>query len=346
MCLYNRLIKNKKYEANGKNGGIVPEVKDPRVLYVPVGCGECIECRKQKAREWQVRMQEDIRENTTGVFVTLTFSNESIQKLCTEDTLSKLKGYALDNALATRATRLFLERWRKPRKKSLRHWLITELGHDGTENVHLHGIVWTTESIEAIRDTWQYGFVWPRSERDRRKNYVNNRTVNYIIKYITKTDADHPNYKPKILCSKGIGGNYTSDPRAFRNKFKNEETIETYRTESGHKISMPIYWRNKIYTDEEREKLWLQRLDRQERWICGEKYKANDRETQRKLMEWYRQKNGELGYGKGKKDWNAAEYENAQRQMMIEKRIYDAMTKENKDGYPAWWDEDVLKKHK
>ena len=30
---------------------------------------------------------------------------------------------------------------------------------------------------------------------------------------------------------------------------------ETYRTSTGHKIAMPIYWRNKIYNDEEREKL-------------------------------------------------------------------------------------------
>ena len=48
MCLYPKLIKNKKYVANKKNGGIIPEVEDDRVLYVPVGCGNCIECKKKK----------------------------------------------------------------------------------------------------------------------------------------------------------------------------------------------------------------------------------------------------------------------------------------------------------
>ena len=37
MCLYPKLIKNKKYIMNKKNNGIIPEVNDERALYVPVG---------------------------------------------------------------------------------------------------------------------------------------------------------------------------------------------------------------------------------------------------------------------------------------------------------------------
>jgi len=37
MCLYPKLIKNPKYKPNKKNGGIVPELKDIRVLAVPIG---------------------------------------------------------------------------------------------------------------------------------------------------------------------------------------------------------------------------------------------------------------------------------------------------------------------
>ena len=50
MCLYPRLIKNPKYKENKKNGGVIPAFLDERVLAVPIGCGECIECRKQKRR--------------------------------------------------------------------------------------------------------------------------------------------------------------------------------------------------------------------------------------------------------------------------------------------------------
>ena len=141
MCLYPKLIANPKYRANKKNGGIIPAVFDNRILQVPIGCGNCIECRKKKKREWQIRLYEECEENKNGIFVTLTFSNESIRELGKE--IKNLDGYERDNAIATLAVRRFLERWRKKHKKSVRHWLITELGHNGTENIHLHGIIWT-----------------------------------------------------------------------------------------------------------------------------------------------------------------------------------------------------------
>ena len=53
MCYYSQLIKNPKYTPNKKNGGVVPYMADKRVGLVPIGCGECKECRKAKQREWQ-----------------------------------------------------------------------------------------------------------------------------------------------------------------------------------------------------------------------------------------------------------------------------------------------------
>jgi hypothetical protein len=81
MCLYPRLVKNPKYTPNKKNGGIVPQLTDHRILAVPIGCGECIECMQKKAREWKVRLKEEIKTNKIATFVTLTFSNEAITKL-------------------------------------------------------------------------------------------------------------------------------------------------------------------------------------------------------------------------------------------------------------------------
>ena len=103
------------------------------------GCGNCMECRKQKKREWQIRMNEEIKNDRTGKFITLTFSNEELQKLIQET------GIQESNAVATIAVRRFLERWRKKYKKSVKHFLITELGHNGTERIHLHGILFTNE---------------------------------------------------------------------------------------------------------------------------------------------------------------------------------------------------------
>lgn len=58
MCLYPKLIKNRKYIKNKKNKGKIPPlpkilvnsklIDDARVVLVPVGCGKCMECMKKK----------------------------------------------------------------------------------------------------------------------------------------------------------------------------------------------------------------------------------------------------------------------------------------------------------
>ena len=115
-------------------------MSDKRLSLVPIGCQKCIECRKQKANQWIARLSEDIKVNTNGIFITLTFDNENYTKFYNH--YKKLPIWKIDNQIVTTATRLFLERHRKKYKKSLRHWLITELGNNGTENIHLHGILW------------------------------------------------------------------------------------------------------------------------------------------------------------------------------------------------------------
>lgn len=330
MCLYPKLIKNRKYTANKKNGGVIPSVTDVRMTMIPVGCGNCIECRKQKARGWQLRLLEEVRDKKNGKFITLTFSNASVKELIEQKptknwpSMAGLEGYELDNEIATRAVRLWLERWRKKNGTSVRHWLITELGHNGTENIHLHGIVWTDKDWEEIRETWQYGYMWPRKEdkEAKQRNYVGEQTVNYIIKYITKVDKKHKEYKSKILTSAGIGNKYPETVRAKQHKFNGKETKEEYRTYSGHKMAMPIYWRNKIYTEKEREELWIKKLDEGKRYVCGEEIDANiSEENYYKVLKHYRELNRELGYGNDEKNWNRIVYERERRKLLIETRI-------------------------
>ncbi len=97
MCLYPKLIDNKRYKPTKKNNyNPPPAPADQRLLYVAVGCSRCIECRKQKARNWSVRLQEELRHDKSGKFVTLSFSNEKLNEIH-----NKLKtnanGYQLDN---------------------------------------------------------------------------------------------------------------------------------------------------------------------------------------------------------------------------------------------------------
>lgn len=328
MCLYPKLIKNRKYTVTKKNGGNVPEIKDPRTQWVPIGCQKCIECKNQKARAWSIRLQEEIRTNKSGKFVTLTFSNQSIKQLH-EDIEHGLEGYELDNELATLAVRRFLERWRKKYRKSVKHWLITEIGEGKTDNsaslklqgdgnIHLHGIIFTDKPDE-IEKIWQYGFVFIGQ-------YVNEKTINYCMKYMTKMDFNHKEYNAKILTSPGIGNHYIQRHDAQRNRYTQEGTDERYVTRQGTKLNLPVYYRNKIYSEEEREKLWIEKLDKQERWVMGQKVSIKNGDKQYyQMLQHARKINRRLGYGNDEKDWSRINYENTRRKMNMEKRLADEL---------------------
>ena len=119
MCLHTKILPNPKYQPNKKNGGFVPEAPNKHVLAIPAACGKCSECRKQKANEWRVRLNEELRKNPTDKFMTLTFSDEALEKFKEVEA----------NEVASKAVELFRKRWQKKYKKGIKHWLIVELGH-------------------------------------------------------------------------------------------------------------------------------------------------------------------------------------------------------------------------
>ena len=271
--------------------------------------------QKKKAREWQVRLSEEIRHDKTAHFVTLTLSNESYKEL---DILinDDIRGYERENEIAKVATRRFLERWRRKHKKSIKHWFATELGSNGTENIHIHGLIWTDKE-EEINNIWQYGHVFIG-------DYVNEKTINYIVKYINKIDQNHKEYNSKILTSAGIGKKYIDRFDAKVNKFKQRETDETYKNRQGFRLALPIYYRNKIYSEEEREKHWIEKLDKNKRFVLGNEYKTSTNEGIKEYLKALKEAqrlNKRLGFGDDKKDWEREKYEEQIREILRLKRI-------------------------
>ena len=137
MCLYPTLIDNPKYKSNKKNGGVIPYCFDARIKKVPIGCGYCEECRKKKAGEWYIRLENELRSNKERCrFITLTFNEESLKKYTelarreieNKNKIDTKKGIDVRNIACKIAVRRWLERIRKKTKKSVRHWVITELG--------------------------------------------------------------------------------------------------------------------------------------------------------------------------------------------------------------------------
>ena len=113
------------------------------------------------------------------------------------------------------------------------------------------------------------------------------------------------------MTSAGIGKQYTENKhKTSKNKFKDDKTDETYKTRQRAKMNLPIYYRNKIYSEEEREKLWTNKLDKNERYVDGKKV-----DVSKGMDEYYmalqvaRNKNARLGYDNDEQNWSRKEYE-------------------------------------
>ena len=107
MCLYPKIILNKKYLPNKKNNFNPPKCTDERKRYLNADCGYCWQCRKKKSNDWKVRLNEEIRANKDAYFITLTFNDKSYNDIKSKYKLND------ENKIAIQAIRLVLENVRK-----------------------------------------------------------------------------------------------------------------------------------------------------------------------------------------------------------------------------------------
>lgn len=302
MCLFPKIIINKKYSGTKKNGGNPPTLTDERVRYVPVACGQCMECRKAKANEWRVRLHEELKVNKYAYFITLTFAPEELNKLCKQYNIEEC------NAIAGKAVRLFLERVRKQTKKSIKHWLITEMGQENTERIHLHGILFPTYPInnEWLIKMWKYG-------NADTGQYCNSRSINYVVKYVFKLDPKHKGYVPQIFCSSGIGKTYITENAQNKHQFRPNQTRDYYTLPNGQRVALPIYYRNKLYNEQQRESLWIEKIEQDTRYVNGiriDKVMKYDNKYKEyiQILEEAQRTNANLGYGDNSTEWKKKDY--------------------------------------
>lgn len=84
-------------------------------------CGNCRPCRKEKARQWTIRLLLEQMSHEESCFVTLTFEDAP-------------------KSLDKRTCQLFIKRLRKKLKKPIRYYLVGEYG-DVSRRAHYHAII-------------------------------------------------------------------------------------------------------------------------------------------------------------------------------------------------------------
>lgn len=202
-------------------------------------CGKCPQCIARKISSWSFRLMQEDKISSSAYFLTLTYdskyvpiSNDGQLSLCRKD------------------VQLFFKRLRKassklyPGNASLKYYAVGEYGGK-TRRPHYHIILFNAE-LELIQPAWDLGHIY--------YGLVSGASVGYTLKYMSK----HKKLRcPKglqrefSLMSKGLGKSYLSDEmRSFHVKDLVNRMYCT--TEGGRKISMPRYYKDKLYDDLQR----------------------------------------------------------------------------------------------
>ena len=68
--------------------------------------------------------------------------------------------------------------------------------------------------------------------------------------------------------------------------------------------------------------MWLNKLDKNERWVCGEVVSTEESDIEYiKLREYYRDKNKRLGYGDDSRNWDEKQYKNMQSKLKLKDKL-------------------------
>ena len=81
--------------------------------------------------------------------------------------------------------------------------------------MHIHGIIFTDLDNDTILNSWKYGIA-DDGRSTGKQGWVNEQTINYITKYVFKTDSKHIDFKGRIFASAGIGKAYIQNALNYR----------------------------------------------------------------------------------------------------------------------------------
>lgn len=139
---------------------------------IPFGCGQCLHCRINKAREWQCRILLESFSYLDNCFVTLTYN---------------LENYPVDGLISKRELQLFLKRLRKKLDKKIRYFGVGEYGKK-SKRPHYHVILFNVgvDKKDVIEKAWNKGFILVGDVNKNSARYM----TGYVLKGWNRKDFD------------------------------------------------------------------------------------------------------------------------------------------------------------
>lgn len=211
--------------------------------YIPLPCGKCPPCKERRTFEWAFRLSVEAQHSVASHFITLTYDDENIirtpnnfKTLCKKDVQKFLKRlrYYIDD------------------EYKIRYYLVGEYG-SRTFRPHYHAIITNlrNEHLKYIDLAWQKGSI--------HIGEVNTKTIAYTLKYMDKhavipMHGRDDRLKEFSIKSQGIGTSYLTKKNIdwHRRDIENNTYVIT---PEGFRVSLPKYFRDKIYTDSERKRI-------------------------------------------------------------------------------------------
>lgn len=212
--------------------------------YMELPCGKCLDCLNRRISGWSFRLMQEYRTAQTAYFVTLTYNTDhvpitargfmSLQKTDLQKFFKRLRKY---------------ESKHNKNNRKITYYACGEYGTK-TRRPHYHAILYNA-TPQGIERAWTLG--------DLHLGQVNEASVGYTLKYMCKDPANpipaHKNDDRQpiwSIMSKGIGANYLTTAKKTWHKRNLLERMYI-PIEDGKKIAMPRYYKQKIYTDHERQ---------------------------------------------------------------------------------------------
>lgn len=187
-------------------------------------------------QDWLFRIDKEMERSTTPLFVTLTYDEQNVP--LTESGLKTLRKKDIQDWM-----KKLRHHYEKFSKNKIKYYIVGEYG-TRTKRPHYHAIMLNMARPELINETWGKGFTYSPT--------VRNGGISYVLKYVSKERGEWTDDRQRefSLVSKGIGDNYITDTTK---KFHHNRTENCFiTTKGGHKISIPKYFKEKIYSDEQR----------------------------------------------------------------------------------------------
>lgn len=207
-------------------------------------CGKCPDCLARRASGWSFRLMQEYKHCHSAYFITLTYNTHYVPLTP--------KGYM---SLRKSDCQLFMKRLRKLHGKNYEHrikyYIAGEYGGI-TDRPHYHMLLFNAD-LDIVPKAWRIGND-PIGHIDFGNMQFNAAMVGYTLKYMSKPPRIpmHQNddrVKEFSLMSKGLGMSYLT-PQMIA--WHHADLLERMylNLEEGKKISMPRYYKDKIYDDD------------------------------------------------------------------------------------------------